>query len=44
MGGVELMDIISYILGHENGERNVVITGAINCVDDGDGNITITEE
>lgn len=37
-------DITSYVLGHEAGQGNVIITGAIDCTDDGDGNITITEE
>lgn len=37
-------DAVSYIMGKEDGEKNVEITGAINCADDGEGNITITEE
>lgn len=37
------MDIISYILGNESGKTVVEITGEINCADDGQGNITITE-
>lgn len=41
-------DAVSYIMGHEKGleegSREVVIDGAINCADDGNGNITITEE
>lgn len=37
------MDIISYILGMEEGKHKVVITGEVTCTDDGNGNITITE-
>lgn len=41
-------DIVSYILGHikgmTDGASEVTITGNINCADDGNGNITITEE
>lgn len=43
-----MIDIVSYILGYESGKNNgstaVEITGSINCADDGQGNITITEE
>ncbi len=42
------MDMVSYIMGHSKGESDgasvVEINGAVNCADDGDGNITITEE
>lgn len=42
------MDIISYIIGYDAGESKaqgtVVIDGGITCADDGEGNITITEE
>lgn len=41
-------DVASYIMGHEkgktDGQSDVVVTGSINCADDGNGNITITEE
>lgn len=37
-------DILSYIMGLIKGKSNVVITGAVTCTDDGNGNITITEE
>lgn len=43
-----MFDIVSYILGHIKGEsdgrENIVIESGVNCVDDGNGNITITEE
>lgn len=43
-----MFDIISYLMGlikgKSEGAKEVVITGAVNCTDDGDGNITITEE
>ena len=40
-----MIDIASYILGYIRGKRtgNIVISGSINCTDDGSGNITITE-
>lgn len=38
------MDITSYILGTEDGKKNIEIEGGINCTDDGHGNIVITEE
>lgn len=42
-----MIDIVSYILGHikgkSDGQSDVVITGAITCTDDGNGNVTITE-
>ena len=37
-------DAVSYIIGHDAGKNIVEITGAIECADDGEGNITITEE
>lgn len=39
-----MIDILSYIMGLVNGSSEVVITGGVNCTDDGDGNITVTEE
>ena len=43
-----MFDIKAYIMGlirgKAEGEKNVVITGAVTCTDDGNGNITITEE
>lgn len=42
-----MFDIVSYLIGlvkgKKEGSKNVVIEGAINCTDDGNGNITITE-
>lgn len=42
------MDILSYILGFESGQSKgastVVIEGGITCTDDGEANITITED
>lgn len=42
-----MFDIVSYLIGlvkgKKEGSKNVVIEGAINCTDDGYGNITITE-
>ena len=35
--------ILGFIKGKSEGSKNVVIEGAINCTDDGNGNITITE-
>lgn len=39
-------DAVSYIMGFESGKdvQIVEIQGDITCVDDGDGNITITED
>ena len=37
-------DATSYIIGHDAGKKVVEITGSIDCTDDGNGNITITEE
>lgn len=39
-----MIDEISYILGIESGTGKVAITGGITCADDGEGNITITED
>lgn len=43
-----MFDIVSFILGLTKGKAegasNIVIEGGINCADDGNGNITITEE
>ena len=39
-----MFDIVSYLMGLVKGSKNVVISGAVTCTDDGDGNITITEE
>ena len=42
------MDTVSYILGLKKGKGEgggqVIIEGDITCVDDGNGNITITED
>lgn len=42
------MDIISYIIGYTSGQAEgaseVTIDGNLTCTDDGEGNITITEE
>lgn len=38
------MDIASYILGTEDGRKNVVIEGSVTCTDDGQGNVVINEE
>lgn len=42
------MDIISYIIGYTSGQTEgageVTIDGNLTCTDDGEGNITITEE
>ena len=42
------LDMTSYLIGYyagdETGKREVVISGAITCTDDGDGNVTITQE
>lgn len=43
-----MFDIVSYLMGlvkgKKEGSKEVVITGGITCTDDGDANITITEE
>lgn len=43
-----MIDIVSYILGlikgKAEGAGNVIIEGGITCTDDGNGNITITED
>lgn len=43
-----MIDIVSYILGlikgKSMGASHVIIEGGITCTDDGNGNITITEE
>ena len=48
MSNTDAFDEVSYIMGFtkgkSDGQSDVVITGAINCADDGNGNITITEE
>ena len=36
-------DMMSYILGYCKGKSVVEIDGGIDCADDGDGNITISE-
>lgn len=38
-------DETSYIIGYETGKNSgsVTIDGTLNCTDDGQGNITITE-
>lgn len=42
------MDILSYIIGYTSGEAAnsgvVDIEGGVTCTDDGEGNVTITEE
>lgn len=41
-------DEVSYIIGYQKGKKagteNIVIEGGVTCTDDGNGNITITEE
>lgn len=37
-------DVVSYLLGKTAGSSSVVIESGITCTDDGDGNITITED
>lgn len=49
MEGVGIMfDIVSYITGRikgkAEGQEDIIIENGINCADDGNGNITITEE
>lgn len=43
-----MIDLISYILGQIKGKNDaknsVIIESGITCVDDGNGNITITED
>ena len=41
-----MIDFFSYIFGLIVGKRsgNIILSGSINCTDDGNGNITITEE
>ena len=36
------MDIISFLMGREDGERHVELTGDLIAYDDGEGNVTIT--
>lgn len=38
------MDIISFLMGREDGERHVVLSGDIICTDDGDGNVEVTND
>lgn len=37
-------EILAYLLGKKRGGGDVVIEGGITCSDDGEGNITITED
>lgn len=39
-----MIDILSYEMGRVKGQGEVVIEGGVTCTDDGDGNITITED
>ena len=45
---VEVHELVSYAIGKQKGARDatgrVVITSGITCADDGNGNITITED
>lgn len=35
------MDMISYVMGLEDGKRKVELSGDIVCTDDGEGNVTM---
>lgn len=37
-------DPVSYAMGSASGKDKVEISGSVTCTDDGEGNITITEE
>lgn len=37
-------DMASYEMGKTDGKGEVVIEGGVTCTDDGNGNITITED
>lgn len=39
-----MFDVISYVMGVASGKKSIEITGGITCTDDGQGNVTITEE
>lgn len=43
-----MIDIVAYLLGFFKGKaigvQEVVIEGGITCTDDGNGNVTITED
>lgn len=38
------MDMISYVMGLEDGKKNVVLSGDITCTDDGEGNVEVTTD
>jgi hypothetical protein len=38
------MDIISFLMGREDGERHVELSGDITCTDDGEGNVEVTTD
>ena len=39
-----MIDLFSFLLGVKKGNGTVDITNGVTCTDDGEGNITITEE
>ena len=38
------MDMISYVMGLEDGKRKVELSGDITCTDDGEGNVEVTTD
>lgn len=38
------MDMISYVMGLEDGKSKVELTGEIICTDDGEGNVEVTND
>lgn len=36
--------MISYVMGLEDGKKNVVLSGDIICADDGEGNVEVTTD
>lgn len=38
------MDMISYVMGLEDGKRKVELSGDITCTDDGEGNVEVTND
>lgn len=36
--------MISYVMGLEDGKRKVELSGDINCTDDGEGNVEVTND
>ena len=42
-----MFDSVSYIIGHKAGKGKSVeieIVGGVTCTDDGDGNVTVTDD